>query len=222
MRRFLLLGSAAFAIVSGSVAQAAMPVVDISAILRLREQLTKMAQQYATMQQTYAAIAHLPSTASSMIQSNLDPFRNPLPAPGTTGSMMNGGLLGPLAGSYLSRNRVYAPTGTDFQSTEMARKAKGIANAMALASQLFASSSGRIDALRAMESQLTRAPDEKAVLDISARVQAEHAYIQAAQVQAQSLALVAATEQRNEEQRQDELRLQSIDNLIAQARAHGG
>ena len=222
MRRFFILGSTALAIVTGSVAQAAMPVVDINAILRLREQLTKMQQQYLTMQQTYQAISHLPSTASSMIQSNLDAFRNPLPAPGTTGSMMNGGVLGPLAGAYLSRNRIYAPTGTDFQSTEMARKATGIANAMALANQLFASSSGRIDALRAMESQLTRAPDEKAVLDISARVQAEHAYIQAAQVQAQSLALVAETERRNEEQRQDEVRLQSIDNLIAQARAHGG
>ena len=222
MRRFIVLGTTALALVSGSIARAALPVVDFGAIAQMYQQLQSMAQQYAQLQQTYRAIAHLPANVTNQIGQQLNQFRNPLPSSATTGNMLNGSALNSLAQQYLDRNHVYSSTGTDFLSTEMRRKAAGIASATALANQLLAASQGRVSALQAIEQQLTGAQDEKAVLDISARIQVEHAAVQAAQVQAQSLALMAAAEQRNDEQRQDETRRQSIDNLITQARAHGG
>ena len=222
MRRFIILGTTALALVSGSVAQAALPVVDFGAIAQMYQQLQSMAQQYAQLQQTYRAIAHLPSTVTNQIGQQLNTFRNPLPSGATSGNMLNGNMVNSLAQQYLDRNHVYSSTGTDFQSTEMRRKAAGIAGATALASQLLAASQGRVSALQAIEEQLAGAQDEKAVLDISARIQVEHAAVQAAQVQAQSLALLAATEQRNDQQRREETRRQSIDDLLQQVRAHGG
>ena len=208
---------------------ALLPVIDAHAIIQmvqqlqqLQQQLSVMRQQYTQLTNTYNAISHLPQTATGQFQAQLDQFRNPLPTAGSSGSLLNGTLLSTQSQAYLSRNHVYSSNGNDFAATEMARKAKAVAGALALANQLFASSSGRIDALRALEGQLASAPDEKATLDISARIQAEHAFIQSAQVQAQSLAVLAVAEQRNDQQRQAELRRQSIDASIADAVAHGG
>ncbi|MFX5085331.1 type IV secretion system protein, partial [Acinetobacter baumannii] len=79
------------------------------------------------------------------------------------------------------------------------------------------SASSRIAALRAIESQLAAAGDAKAVADLAARLAAEQAYIQAQQVQAQSLVLWQQAQMRNQEQREQERRRQSIDALIDQA-----
>ena len=64
--------------------------------------------------------------------------------------------------------------------------------------------------------------DAKAVGDLQARIAAEQAYIQAQQVQAQSLAMWQASQERNHQQRGEEERRRQIDNLIEAAKAHGG
>ena len=133
MRRLIVLGTTALALVSGSIAQAALPVVDFGAIAQMYQQLQSMAQQYAQLQQTYRAIAHLPANVTNQIGQQLNQFRNPLPSGATSGNMLNGNVVNSLAQQYLDRNHVYSSTGTDFQSTEMRRKAAGIAGATALA-----------------------------------------------------------------------------------------
>jgi len=228
MQTMIVMGLVA-AVAVATPSYAVIPVVDVRAIVQMVQQLQQLQQhlvmlqkQYGQLVNTYNAIAHLPQTATAQFQTQLDQFRNPLPPAGSSGSLLNGTLLSPLSQSFLDRNHVYSSSSTDFAATEMGRKAKGIAGALALANQLFAASSGRINALKLLEGQLASAPDEKATLDISARIQAEHAFIQSAQVQAQSLAVLAAAEQRNDQQRQAELRRQSVDAAIADAVAHGG
>jgi type IV secretion system protein VirB5 len=223
MRMKHLLG--AVALVMAGPAAAQMAVIDAKALVQLKSQIDQMKAQYQQLQKTYNAISHAPNAAVQGLgqQMNVDQFRNALPSTGAVGGMMGGGgQLTARGQQMLNQNRVYAPGGSDFQAREMARSATSIAGAQSMAADLYASSSARIAALRAIEGQLATAVDQKAVLDLTARVQTEQAYIQAQQVQAQSLALWQASQKRGEQQRRTEQRRQSIDGLIEQARVRGG
>lgn len=225
MRRTALAGAVFLLLGGGGAAQAQMAVVDAKALVQLKSQLQQMQAQYQELQRTYRAIAHLPDSAVRQLgrQLNVDQFRNALPDTTVAGAMLSGrGHLSGRGQQMLSQNRVYAPSGRDFQAREMARTATSIAGTQAMATDLYASASARINALRAIETQLDRAPDQKAVLDLQARVQSEQAYIQAQQVQAQSLALWQASQQRSDQLRREEQRRQQIDDLIEQAKAKGG
>ena len=138
------------------------------------------------------------------------------------GSGLGPGILGSAAQGYLNENRIYAPTGQDFNAQEMQRNANSVAGAQAMASELYQSAANRVTALQGIERQLANAPDTKAVADIQARIAAEQAYIQAQQVQAQSLAMWQASQERNQQQRGDEERRRQIDKLIESAKARGG
>lgn len=206
-------------------AGAQMAVIDARAIFQLKSQIDQMRQQYQQLRQTYSAIAHAPDAAVQGLgqQLNTRQFRNALPGRSAVQDMLSGaGQLNAGGQQMLGQNRVYAPTGQDFQAREMNRSATSIAGAQSMASDLYASATARIDVLQAIEGQLATAPDQKTVLDLQARVQAEQAYIQAQQVQAQSLAMWQASQQRSEQQRRAEQRRQSIDSLIEQAKAKGG
>jgi type IV secretion system protein VirB5 len=81
------------------------------------------------------------------------------------GSVMNGTVLGPgsfgsAAQGYLNQNRIYAPTGQDFQAQEMQRNANSVAGAQAMASELYQSAANRVAALQGIETQLASAPTQ--------------------------------------------------------------
>lgn len=202
----------------------------VQQVTQLTQQLTVMQQQYQQLMQTYQAIAHLPQNALNDLgrQLNVNQFRNALPAQsGVLGAVMSGqglgpGSLGEAAQAYLNQNRIHAPTAGDFQATEMQRNASSVAGTQAMASELYQSAANRITVLQGFESQLANAADTKAVADLQARIAAEQAYIQAQQVQAQSLAMWQASQERNHQQRGEEERRRQIDNLIEAAKAHGG
>jgi type IV secretion system protein VirB5 len=138
------------------------------------------------------------------------------------GSGLGTGGIEATARGYLNQNRVYAPAGDDFQARELQRSSSSVASTQAMASELYQSAANRVTALRGVETQLASAPDTKAVADLQARIATEQAYIQAQQVQAQSLAMWQASQQRNEEQRSREERRRQLDTLIEQAKARGG
>ncbi|WP_169054776.1 type IV secretion system protein [Azospirillum sp. TSA2s] len=202
----------------------------VQQVQQMAQQLQAMQQQYQQLQQTYQAIAHAPSSPLTELgqQLNVEAFRNALPAQSNVlGSVMEGRALGPgafgsAAQGQLERNRVYSPDGADFQAQEMQRTATSVAGAQAMASGLYQSATSRVAVLQAIEGQLATAADAKAVADLAARISAEQAYIQAQQVQAQSLVLWQQAQMRNRDQREQERRRQSIDALIAQAKARGG
>lgn len=229
MRRWILTGAAALAIgVGAGPAMADLPVIDVGAIAQAVETIKRLEAQLAQLQQTYAAIAHLPQDELNRLGSQLQQFRNPLGSSSADiGAIMNGsgigsGALGSTAQSYLNQNRVYSPTGQDFQAQQMNRNANSVAGAQAMASQLYQSAATHIQTLQGLESQLASATDAKAVADIQARIGMEQASFQGQQVQAQSLAMWQAAQERNQDQRNDEQRRQQVDSLIEQAKAHGG
>ena len=227
----------AVALAASGAAQSATIVFDptifgqaVQQVAYLTQQITLMQQQYQQMMQTYQAIAHLPQNGLANIgqQLNTTQFRNALPPQGAyLGSMMDGTSLGSAglgaaAQTYLNQNRVHLPSALDFQSTELQRNANSVAGAQAMASTLYQSAANRITVLQGIEPLLATAPDAKAIADIQARIAAEQAYIQAQQVQAQSLAMWQASQERNQSQRSQEERRRQVDSLIDAAKAHGG
>lgn len=238
-RKFLGAGATALAALAlaPGLAQAQRIVYDpsnyaqaVQQVTQLTEQLAVLRQQYQQLQQTYAAIAHLPQNALNGLSQrlNISQFRNALPAQSSVlAAVMNGsdlgmGTLASAAQGYLSQNQVYAPAAADFQAQEMLRNANSVAGSQAMASELYQSAANRVTALQGIESQLASAPDSKAVADLQARIAAEQAYIQAQQVQAQSLAMWQASQERNQQQRSEEERRRQVDALIEAAKAHGG
>lgn len=228
MRRYMLAAAAALAIVGTAAGPAAaqMAVIDVRAIAQAIQQVRQLQSQLAQLQQTYAAIAHLPQAELNRLsqQFNANQFRNPLgTSSANIGGMLDGsGNLTAGAQAYLDRNKVYSPSGQDFQAQQMGRNATSIANAQAMAAQLYQSAASHIQTLQSLEGQLAGAPDAKAVADVQARIAMEQAAFQGQQLQAQSLAMWQASQERNQDQRNDEARRQQIDNLIEQAKAHGG
>lgn len=202
----------------------------VQQVSQLTQQLALMQQQYQQLMQAYQAIAHLPQAALKDLgqRLNVDQFRNALPAQSSVlGAIMNGtsagtGELNVAIEGYANQNRIYFPAGQDFQANEMQRNAQGVAGAQAVASELYQSAANHVVALQGMEDLLASAPDAKAVADIQARLLVEQAYIQAQLVQAQSLAIWQASQERNQVQRAQEERRRQIDQLIDAAKAHGG
>lgn len=237
MRGPTLTAASALALLAGALpARAQQPVIDaanlarnVQQIQQLTQQLQLMQQQYQQLLNTYRAVAHAPTEPLTALgrQLNTDAFRNALPQSTVLGSVLDGsatgpGALGTIAGGYRERNRVYAPDGADFQAQEMRRTAASVAGAQAMAGTLYQSATDRVAVLQGIEGQLATAADAKAVADLTARIGAEQAYIQAQQVQAQALVLWQQAQLRNREQREQERRRQSIDDLIEQAKARGG
>ncbi len=238
MRRSVLTAAAALALLAGaSPARAQYQVFDAANLARNVQQIQQLTQQLQLMQQhyqqllnTYRAVAHAPTEALTTLgrQLNTDALRNALPPQSTVlGSVLDGstagpGALGTVAEGYRERNRVYAPDGADFQAQELRRTAVSVAGAQAMAGTLYQSAADRVAVLQGIEGQLASAADAKAVADLAARIGAEQAYIQAQQVQAQALVLWQQAQTRNREQREQERRRQSIDELIEQAKARGG
>ncbi|KND61520.1 Minor pilin of type IV secretion complex, VirB5 [Candidatus Burkholderia verschuerenii] len=239
IRKVILAGVTTLAIVGGSIgpANAQRAVIDIHAIgqaiqqlKQLQQQYHVLQQQYSTMNQQYQAIAHAPQNALTQLgsQFNVPQFRSPLSAGSAdVGSIMNGtgsgsGALSSNVQAYLNQNRVYSPSGQDFQAQQMHRNATSIAGSQAMAADLYQSAANHIQTLQSLEGQLSSAPDAKAVADIQARIGMEQAAFQAQQVQVQSLAMWQAAQERNEQQREDESRRQQLDSGLQQIRAHGG
>lgn len=238
MRKLLVAGATALSICAASgPALAQWTVIDpsnlaqaVQQVKQLTQQIQVMQQQYQTMMQQYQAIAHLPQNALNQLQSrlNVPQFRNPLSASSVdVGSIMNGtglggGTLGADVQAYANQNRVYTPTGQDFQAQQMNRNATSVAGAQAMAAELYQSAASHIQTLQGLEGQLSSAPDAKAVADIQARISMEQAVFQAQQVQAQSLAMWQEAQERNGEQREDEARRQQLDKALQEIRARGG
>lgn len=246
MRKHVLAGAAALAM-AGAIAapaHAQWTVIDpanlaqaieqvrqlVQQLQLLQQQLLALEQQYAQLVRTYQAVAHLPDRALNDLgrQLDVDRLRNVLPnASEVLDAVMSGAGIGPgglgaVVRGHLERNGIYLPPGTDFQAAELRRNATSVAGAQAMASELYQSAADRVTLLRGIEGQLAAAPDAKAVADLQARLAAEQAYVEAQQVQVQSLAMWQQAQERNRLQRQEERRRQEIDRLIQQAVARGG
>lgn len=233
MRRLLAAGVCALALLAASDARAQFVcdncTNEITEVAREAARIKQVAQeidflksQLTQLQNVYGSVAHLPDEMLAQLgqQLNVSQFRNPLPtANGAIGSLMNGTGMGSLAGlgqQYLNQNRIYAPQGADYNAASMASNANSIAGVQSMADQLYQSAAAHNNALQGLESQLAAAPDEKAVADISARVQLEQTYIASQQVQAQAISTWQQAQVRNTDQQRRESRRCYIDAVLSQ------
>lgn len=241
-RGLLIAGTSAVALLVAGEARAQMAVIDGANLLNTTrsvvqgaQQIQQLAQQLQTMQQQlmqveniFGSVAHLPQNELTQLGQSLNvpALRQILPsASGAIGSVMNGSGLGSMAGvgqQYFNQNHVYTPTGGSFNATAMISNASSIAGVQAMADQLYQSAAFHIAALEGLEGQLATAPDDKAVSDISARVQTEQTYIAAQQVEAQSIQTWQAAQVRNMDEQRREKRQQDIDDVINQASVQAG
>lgn len=242
MRRMILAGVCAMALLATGEARAQMAVIDganllntakqvqqgLQQIQQLTNQLTTMQQQLNQMTQTYQAIAHAPSNDLQQLagQLNIPSLRNVLPTnSGTFGTVMNGtGLSGAgnLGQQYLNQNKVYTPSGSDFSAQQMQTNAASIAGTQAMTAQMYQSASDHIATLQGLEGQLASANDAKSVADINARVSTEQTYIAAQQVQMQALQTAQAAQVRNADEQEQEKRRSDIDDVINAAKSNAG
>jgi type IV secretion system protein VirB5 len=148
---------------------------------------------------------------------------NPLPQVTQLEGMLSGngftGQLGSLVQQFVNQNRVYAPTGTDWQAQEMLRTANVTASQMALGNQLYSSAAERIQGLTELEARLSTASDPKETLDLIARSNIENGLAQAQALQGQSLVIMQQAEQQAEQQRENEAMRQGADQLVAAAQS---
>ena len=221
MRDALLAGATALALAAGNIgaARAQIPVTDVAnlgqavqQVAPLTEQLAVMQRQLQQAQQLYASLSRL--TDVNALAGDLTSQRSTLPAnaydagrllSGMTGEDLSGlGAVGGLASGFLGRNRVFAPAGTDFHSTELVRNARAIAGSLGLAQRLYQTAVDRLPGLQELQRRLAPSRDPKETMDLQARIAAEQAFIANQQQQAQAVVLWQAAEERSTEQRRRE------------------
>ncbi len=185
--------------------------------------LTNQLTQLRTFYQSFAQLTDV-SQLASILQTPA--VINPLPQVTQLEGMLSGngftGQLGSLVQQFVNQNRVYAPTGTDWQAQEMLRTANVTASQMALGNQLYSSAAQRIQGLTELEARLSTASDPKETLDLIARSNIENGLAQAQALQGQSLVIMQQAEQQAEQQRENEAVRQGADQLVATARSAAG
>ncbi len=190
-------------------AHAQFAVIDVAAITQLVQQVSTLEQQLATAESQlsqarneYAAI-----TGDRGMQRLLSgTVRNYLPASFPQVSQLmagTSGAYGALAGdvrSHLSANAVLTPgevaalSPTEQAHLRSARAATALSQAMARAA--LANSSERFASLEQLISAIGGAGDQKASLDLNARIVAEQAMLQNEQTKLQILNQVVESEER--------------------------
>lgn len=193
----------------------------------MEQEFAVLKQQYQQLQQTYAAIAHLPDAALQELgqMMNVPQFRQALPdVNGMINSLSGGGVggLGNMSGlaqQYLGRNQLYNIPGMDAGAQQVRGIANSVAGVQGLLDTLYQSAGGRISALQTLEGQLAAAPDAKATADIQARLGMERAVLQAQQLQATTLQTWQQSQIRTDENQRDEVRRCQIDAVLADSRA---
>ncbi len=235
MRNMLLATVSAAALCLSSQARAQWPTADALAdantlstansaatsMQTLKDQLENMGKQLTAMQNINSGLIHAPANALQATSSsfNIPGLRNVLPtASSQLGGVMNGSNLGNMGGlgtQYLNTNRVYQPQGSDFAATHMQTSAKSIAGVQATSDQLYQSASSHMARMQDLEVQLNDSPDAKTTADLQARIAAEQTYLQAQQVQAQSITNWQQAQVRNEQEQSDEKQRQDIDDVLS-------
>ena len=118
--------------------------------------LTNQLTQLRSFYQSFAQLTDV-SQLASILQTPA--VINPLPQVTQLEGMLSGngftGQLGSLVQQFVNQNRVYAPTGTDWQAQEMLRTANVTASQMALGNQLYSSAAQRIQGLTELEARLS-------------------------------------------------------------------
>jgi type IV secretion system protein VirB5 len=221
MHRFLV----AFLFVAASLAplhaKAGIPVIDVTAVANLIQQVMYWQQQISGMQKQYDQLkeskdqltqTHNAMTGSRGMEQLLptsELARNYLPPSyGDLMSTLNGTSGGGLAGqvqSIMKANSILSGTQMEALSPELrqiveqGRQSAALLNGMTQSA--YQNTSQRFSALQLLISRIASAQDPKAIQDLQARIQAEQNMLTNEQTKLQSLYQIARAEEAAQQQR---------------------
>jgi type IV secretion system protein VirB5 len=197
-------------------------VIDPTAIAKLADQLRNMEQQYAQLQQTYQALAHLTSVNGVASQLGIPSTQNPMGAVSRLPGLLNGTNLGGTAQQFLNQNRYYQPQGNDFAAQEMQRRAQSTANIQAIAQENLEATEARMSGLQELQTQIDASPTTQDMGAIQARLGAEGNFIQTQQAQAAQLQVLQRAQEQASQQRAAEWQRQSAEGQFNATRPMSG
>jgi hypothetical protein len=215
LRRILL--AMALVVAATPAAHAQWAVVDVGAIGQLIQQVAVLKQQLSTAEaelgQARAALQSTTGTRGMQLLLS-GTTRNYLPtnASQLTAASQGAGAFPNLASAVrvsVSSNAVLTPTQLSALSPanqqQITAGRQAVALRQAIAQEALANSSARFAALQSLIAAIATAPDQKAILDLLARISAELGMLQNEQTKLQVLAqsgeaLSAANQQRQFEQ----------------------
>ena len=191
-------------------AQQGVPVSDAGAIAKHVEQIGKLTEQIKTMQaqltqakQLYESFNKLTDVNDVASLLSSDEFRKHLPKE-----------FGEI--EKLDQNRAYqGGDANSFYRTELDRIARQTGAKHSIGQSVYDTASKRIDGLEELRRKITESKDAKAVLDLSARIQAEQALLQNEVLRMQGLAMVQQARGDMDGQRQKERERQLVDEMKA-------
>jgi type IV secretion system protein VirB5 len=216
IRRLYSLGIPALLLASMS-AQAQFAVIDVASVAQLVQQAQTLAQQLdaARAQLTQVQAQYQAMTGNRGMQSLLNgTVRNYLPAQWSqlTGVLQSGGAYGALtadvqadlaANAALSAQQLMALPAE--QQAQIASSRNAVALLQGLSQVELANASGRFASIQQLIDAIPGARDQKAILDLQARINAEQSMLQNEQTKLQVLYQSVQAQQWAIAQRQREL-----------------
>ncbi|KWT71752.1 MULTISPECIES: type IV secretion system protein [unclassified Variovorax] len=236
MRRYLLplfIASAAF--LAPLHAKAGIPVIDVTAVANLMQQVMYWQQQISAMQKQYdqlrqskdqLAMTYGAMTGNRGMEQLLptsDLARNYLPPSyGELMNTLNGssasytGLANHIqsimkANSVLSGSQMEALSPEMRQIVEQGRQSSAMLNG--LTQSAYQSTSQRFSALQQLINRIATAQDPKAIQDLQARIQAEQNMLTNEQTKLQSLYQMAQAEEAAQQQRVRERAMRDVGSV---------
>jgi len=216
----LLLGAAAV-LIQTPPAEAQFAVIDVGAITQLVLEVQQLEQALAVAQNTLAQAqqAYAAITGGRGMELLLnDIVRNYLPRDWAT-LLSGAGALGADVAATIQRNAIMTPdTMANFSPAEIAVvKARRSAVALneALARQELKNVSDRFDSIQRLINAIPAAEDEKAILDLQARIAVEEGMLQNESSKLHVLYQAAQSQAQAAQQRADEQAIQDIGHLNA-------
>ena len=172
-------------------------------------QLQQLRAQLTQGQQLYASLNTASGVGSLAGQLNTPALRAFLPDVSAFEAAAKGdfsGLaqLGQQAQAIRQANRLFTPPAGDLLGQDLEAAGDRAARDLALGRQTAATGAQRLASLQTLNSAIDGAADARAVLDLQARLLAEHAMIANDQMRLQGLAMTQAAEERMASQRDRE------------------
>lgn len=227
-RKILLAATCAALLATHAHAQLAQEATQrfgwMTQLARMGQQIQQATQRYQQLLQTYRAFTGVRNLGSAVSALGMAGIQNPLPinpyavqglVSGQGGITGIGGQLGSLYTGSLYNNRVYTPSGADFQAQQMRQNAQGLAGVQALAQQSYQAAAARLQELHALQARAAVASDPKEVADLQLAVERVQAEAASQQQQLQTIELQTRVQEQVMRQRQAEADRQGIDQLIS-------
>jgi len=226
MRKTLSIVTALTILGTGATVRAQMAVIDVDAIVQLMQQAATMQQQLETARsQLGQAQAQFQSTTGGrgMEQLLAGTVRNYLPSDWTSlnaalnQSDANLGAFSRAIASRIAANAVLTPQQVAALSASERDKLQAARQTAALlqvtTQQALLNTSTRFDSLQQLINAIGQAQDQKAVLDLQARISAEQAMLQNEQTKLQVLFQIAQSQEWARRQRSREQALTDIGSV---------